>query len=166
MVFATQSSGNAPESRRRSWDFFMEALHTLAVASVTDRLPPDFGDFRLARQGGEARGDHRFLIAAETMAVDGADSRHCDGGCAGRGVCASLDIVSWMRRAVSLLGRFSSIAFDGILRRIAAWAWWRLRWRAAAVCDAELPQGESLHAGTTARDFPLEIAGKPGHLTD
>jgi len=55
----------------------------------------------------------------------------------------------------------------GIIRKIAAWG------VLAAVLGVLLlfampsyRQGEASIAGKTAEDFPLEIAGKPGHLTD
>ncbi len=55
----------------------------------------------------------------------------------------------------------------GILRKIAAWG------VVAAALGVLLlfampsyRQGEASIAGKTAQDFPLEIAGKPGHLTD
>ena len=55
----------------------------------------------------------------------------------------------------------------GIIRKIAAWG------VLAAVLGVILlfampsyRQGEASIAGKTAEDFPLEIAGRPGHLTD
>ena len=55
----------------------------------------------------------------------------------------------------------------GMLRKIAAWG------VVAAALGVLLlfampsyRQGEASIAGTTAKDFPVEIAGKPGHLTD
>ncbi len=55
----------------------------------------------------------------------------------------------------------------GIIRKIAAWG------VLAAVLGVLLlfampsyRQGEASIAGKTAEDFPLEIAGRPGHLTD
>ena len=54
-----------------------------------------------------------------------------------------------------------------ILRKLAAWG------VVAAALGVLLlfampsyRQGEASIAGTTAKDFPLEIAGKPGHLTN
>jgi peroxiredoxin len=54
-----------------------------------------------------------------------------------------------------------------ILRKIAAWG--VLAAALGVVLLFAMPsyrQGEASIAGTTARDFPMEIAGKPGHLTD
>src|SRR5258707_2714440 len=55
----------------------------------------------------------------------------------------------------------------GILRKLAAWG--VLAVAIGVVFLFAMPsyrQGEASIAGTTARDFPMEIAGKPGHLTD
>jgi cytochrome c biogenesis protein CcmG, thiol:disulfide interchange protein DsbE len=55
----------------------------------------------------------------------------------------------------------------GILRKIAVWG--VLAAALGVVLLFAMPsyrQGEASIAGTTARDFSLEIAGKPGHLTD
>jgi len=54
-----------------------------------------------------------------------------------------------------------------ILRKIAAWG--VLAAALGVVLLFAMPsyrQGEASIAGRTARDFPVEIAGKPGHLTD
>src|SRR6266567_518895 len=54
-----------------------------------------------------------------------------------------------------------------ILRKIAAWG--VVGVAALVLVFFAMPtyrQGEASVAGKTARDFPLEIAGKPGHLTD
>jgi len=55
----------------------------------------------------------------------------------------------------------------GILRKIAAWG--VLAGALGVIVLFAMPsyrQGEASIAGKTAQDFPLEIAGKPGHLTD
>ena len=55
----------------------------------------------------------------------------------------------------------------GILRKLAAWG--ALAAALGVVLLFAMPsyrQGEASVAGKTAQDFPLEIAGKPGHLTD
>jgi peroxiredoxin len=55
----------------------------------------------------------------------------------------------------------------GILRKLAAWV--VLAVAIGVVILFAMPsyrQGEASIAGTTARDFPMEIAGKPQHLTD
>src|SRR6266516_1849358 len=55
----------------------------------------------------------------------------------------------------------------GILRKIAAWAVVGLA--GLVVVFFAMPsyrQGEASIAGRKALDFPLEIAGKPGHLAD
>jgi peroxiredoxin len=55
----------------------------------------------------------------------------------------------------------------GILRKIAAWAVVGLA--GLVVVFFAMPsyrQGEASIAGKKAQDFPLEIAGKPGHLAD
>src|SRR5712691_11570789 len=55
----------------------------------------------------------------------------------------------------------------GILRKMAAWGVVALA--ALVVVFFAMPmyrQGEPTVAGKKAQDFPLEIAGKPGHLTD
>src|SRR5260370_7704306 len=54
-----------------------------------------------------------------------------------------------------------------ILRKIAAWG--VLAAVVGIVLLFAMPsyrQGEASIAGTTARDFSVDIAGKPGHLTD
>ncbi len=54
-----------------------------------------------------------------------------------------------------------------ILRKIAAWG--VLAAAIGVVMLFAMPtyrQGEASIAGTTARDFSVDIAGKPGHLTD
>jgi cytochrome c biogenesis protein CcmG, thiol:disulfide interchange protein DsbE len=54
-----------------------------------------------------------------------------------------------------------------ILQKIAAWG--VLAVAIGVLVLFAMPsyrQGEASIAGTTARDFPIEIAGKPGHLTD
>ncbi|HEV1993159.1 MAG TPA: TlpA disulfide reductase family protein [Candidatus Acidoferrum sp.] len=54
-----------------------------------------------------------------------------------------------------------------ILRKIAAWG--VLAAALGVILLFAMPsyrQGEASIAGTTAKDFPLDIAGKPGHLTD
>src|SRR5260370_39808889 len=54
-----------------------------------------------------------------------------------------------------------------ILRKIAAWG--VLAAVVGIVLLFAIPsyrQGEASIAGTTARDFSVDIAGKPGHLTD
>src|SRR2546425_9005033 len=54
-----------------------------------------------------------------------------------------------------------------ILRKIAAWG--VLAAALGVVLLFAMPtyrQGEASIAGTTARDFSVDIAGKPGHLTD
>ena len=54
-----------------------------------------------------------------------------------------------------------------ILQKIAAWG--VLAVAIGVTILFAMPsyrQGEASIAGTTARDFPIEIAGKPGHLTD
>ena len=55
----------------------------------------------------------------------------------------------------------------GILRKLAAWV--VLAVAIGVVILFAMPsyrQGEASIAGTTARDFPMEIAGKPQHLAD
>src|SRR5260370_41871727 len=55
----------------------------------------------------------------------------------------------------------------GILRRIAAWG--VVLAALGILLLFAMPsyrQGEASIAGKTPQDFPLEIAGKPGHLTD
>jgi cytochrome c biogenesis protein CcmG, thiol:disulfide interchange protein DsbE len=55
----------------------------------------------------------------------------------------------------------------GIGRQLATWA--ALAVMAGIILVFALPsyrQGEASIAGTTARDFPLELAGKPAHLSD
>jgi cytochrome c biogenesis protein CcmG, thiol:disulfide interchange protein DsbE len=55
----------------------------------------------------------------------------------------------------------------GIGRKLATWA--ALAAAAGIILVFALPsyrQGEVSIAGTTARDFPLELAGKPTHLSD
>jgi thiol-disulfide isomerase/thioredoxin len=55
----------------------------------------------------------------------------------------------------------------GIGRKLATWA--ALAAAAGIILVFALPsyrQGEASIAGTTARDFPLELAGKPTHLSD
>jgi cytochrome c biogenesis protein CcmG, thiol:disulfide interchange protein DsbE len=55
----------------------------------------------------------------------------------------------------------------GILRKLAAWG--ALAAALGLVLLFAMPsyrQGEASVAGKTAQNFPLEIAGKPGHLTD
>jgi cytochrome c biogenesis protein CcmG/thiol:disulfide interchange protein DsbE len=55
----------------------------------------------------------------------------------------------------------------GILRKIAVWG--VLAVALGVLLLFAMPsyrQGEASIAGRTAQDFPLEIAGKPGHLTD
>ena len=55
----------------------------------------------------------------------------------------------------------------GILRKLAAWG--ALAVALGVVLLFAMPsyrQGEVSVAGNTAQNFPLEIAGKPGHLTD
>ena len=55
----------------------------------------------------------------------------------------------------------------GILRKMAAWSVVALA--TLVVVFFAMPmyrQGEPTVAGKKAQDFPLEIAGKPGHLTD
>ena len=55
----------------------------------------------------------------------------------------------------------------GIGRKLVTWA--ALAAAAGVILVFALPsyrQGEASIAGTTARDFPLEIAGKPIHLSD
>jgi cytochrome c biogenesis protein CcmG/thiol:disulfide interchange protein DsbE len=55
----------------------------------------------------------------------------------------------------------------GMGRRLGTWA--ALAVAAGIVLVFALPsyrQGEASIAGTTARDFPLELAGKPTHLSD
>jgi len=55
----------------------------------------------------------------------------------------------------------------GILRKIAAWG--VLAGALGVIVLFAMPsyrQGEASIAGKTARDFSLEIAGKPGRLTD
>jgi cytochrome c biogenesis protein CcmG, thiol:disulfide interchange protein DsbE len=55
----------------------------------------------------------------------------------------------------------------GILRKIAVWG--VLAAALGVVLLFAMPsyrQGEATIAGTTAKDFPLEIAGKPARLTD
>ena len=52
-------------------------------------------------------------------------------------------------------------------RQLATWA--ALAVMAGVILVFALPtyrQGEASIAGTTARDFPLELAGKPAHLSD
>src|SRR5881396_3047706 len=54
-----------------------------------------------------------------------------------------------------------------ILRKLAVWG--ALGLAGAVLVLFAMPtyrQGEASVAGKTARNFPLEIAGKPGHLTD
>src|SRR6266852_1648908 len=54
-----------------------------------------------------------------------------------------------------------------ILRKIAVWG--VLAAAIGVVMLFAMPtyrQGEAYIAGTTARDFSVDIAGKPGHLTD
>src|SRR5256886_10128748 len=54
-----------------------------------------------------------------------------------------------------------------ILRKLAVWG--ALGAAALVLALFAMPsyrQGEASVAGKTARDFPLEIAGKPAHLTD
>ena len=54
-----------------------------------------------------------------------------------------------------------------ILRKLAVWG--ALSLAALVLVLFAMPsyrQGEASVAGKTARNFPLEIAGKPGHLTD
>ncbi|HET8923494.1 MAG TPA: TlpA disulfide reductase family protein [Candidatus Acidoferrum sp.] len=54
-----------------------------------------------------------------------------------------------------------------IFRKIAAWG--VVAFAALVVVFFAMPsyrQGEASVAGKTARNFPLEISGKPGHLTD
>ena len=54
-----------------------------------------------------------------------------------------------------------------ILRKIAAWG--VVAFAALVVVFFAMPsyrQGEASIAGKTAQDFPLEFAGKPGHLSD
>jgi thiol-disulfide isomerase/thioredoxin len=55
----------------------------------------------------------------------------------------------------------------GIVRKIAAWG--VVVAALAVLLLFAMPsyrQGEASIAGKTAQDFPLDIAGKPGHLTD
>jgi cytochrome c biogenesis protein CcmG/thiol:disulfide interchange protein DsbE len=55
----------------------------------------------------------------------------------------------------------------GIGRHLPTWA--VLALMAGVILAFALPsyrQGEASIAGTTARDFPLELAGKPAHLSD
>ena len=55
----------------------------------------------------------------------------------------------------------------GILRKIAAWG--VVAFAALVLVFFAMPsyrQGEASIAGKTARDFPLEVSGKPGHLSD
>jgi peroxiredoxin len=55
----------------------------------------------------------------------------------------------------------------GILRKVAAWG--VVAFAALVVVFFAMPsyrQGEASIAGKTAQDFPLELAGKPGHLHD
>jgi cytochrome c biogenesis protein CcmG, thiol:disulfide interchange protein DsbE len=55
----------------------------------------------------------------------------------------------------------------GILRKSAAWV--VVGFAALVLAFFAMPtyrQGEASVAGKTARDFPLEFAGKPAHLTD
>jgi peroxiredoxin len=54
-----------------------------------------------------------------------------------------------------------------MLRKIAAWG--VVAFAAVVVVLFAMPsyrQGEASIAGKTAQDFPLELAGKPGHLSD
>lgn len=73
----------------------------------------------------------------------------------------------WSSDRFAIRGSYVSIASMGASRRFLVWG--VLALAIGMIFVFAMPsyrQGEASIAGTTARDFPLEVSGKPMHLSD